>query len=197
MVFGGYDNGDISRCETWAYDQDEKAWEGRTPFISPAGRRLASYAYIGDGTGFLFGGIGNSDVLHGDTWIYDYQNNSWTLLDACLLFNNYFIKNTRYGISVTTNTYVTLIATDNHWGNDSGPHHPVLHPGGTGDTISGNIEFSPWIINDPVEIDQKEEEGEKEDNSIPAFEWILLSQAVIISAIVQVFKKKTQLFSTK
>lgn len=36
-------------------------------------------------------------------------------------------------------------AADNWWGNPSGPFHPTLNPDGTGDPVSDNVEFDPWL----------------------------------------------------
>ena len=144
MVFGGYDNHGLSVQEIWAYDPGENAWVHRTPLLSPAGRRLASSTSIGDGKGFLFGGIGNFDRIHGDTWIYNYHKNSWTPIGICAVINNRFINNTVFGINVTADTQVPYDSTRNYWGNDSGPYHLRLNPLGGGDTISDNLAFSPW-----------------------------------------------------
>jgi len=38
-----------------------------------------------------------------------------------------------------------LNATDNWWGNASGPCHSG-NPGGTGDPISGNVDYTPWLL---------------------------------------------------
>lgn len=43
------------------------------------------------------------------------------------------------------NTVDALIdARSNWWGSTSGPYHPVLNPLGTGDTVSDNVDFTPW-----------------------------------------------------
>ncbi|MCX8173519.1 MAG: fibronectin type III domain-containing protein [Thermoplasmata archaeon] len=35
-------------------------------------------------------------------------------------------------------------ATDNWWGNNTGPRHLILNPNGTGGNITGNVKFIPW-----------------------------------------------------
>jgi hypothetical protein len=40
---------------------------------------------------------------------------------------------------------VTIVAQDNWWGHPSGPFHPGLNPGGTGDEVSDFVEFDPWL----------------------------------------------------
>jgi hypothetical protein len=39
----------------------------------------------------------------------------------------------------------TLNATYNLWGAASGPYHPTANPGGTGDDVSDNVVFAPWL----------------------------------------------------
>ena len=69
-------------------------------------------------------------------------------------FNNIY-GNTPYGIDNSANTVAAFDATNNWWGeNDkSGPYHPTLNPSGTGDAVSGNVTFDPWIgkVNDKTE----------------------------------------------
>ena len=37
-------------------------------------------------------------------------------------------------------------ARNNWWGDPSGPFHPLLNPAGTGDEVSDNVDFEPWLI---------------------------------------------------
>ena len=39
---------------------------------------------------------------------------------------------------------MSLNATENWWGNDSGPYHAELNPNGTGDGVCDSIDFSNW-----------------------------------------------------
>jgi len=51
--------------------------------------------------------------------------------------------NTNYGIEGSSNNIATLDATNNWWGDESGPTHSA-NPGGTGDIVSDNVDFSPF-----------------------------------------------------
>jgi hypothetical protein len=42
-----------------------------------------------------------------------------------------------------------LDATNNWWGDASGPYHPVQNPGGLGDDVGDNILFDPWLTAPP------------------------------------------------
>ena len=57
--------------------------------------------------------------------------------------NNIIEGNTRGGILNKVQTEVD--ATNNWWGDPSGPHHPTLNPNGKGDKVSGNVLFKPWL----------------------------------------------------
>jgi len=53
-------------------------------------------------------------------------------------------------------------ATDNWWGNTSGPAH-ATNPTGTGNAVSDNVLFEPWakaVPDDPAEVETATETGE-------------------------------------
>jgi len=58
-------------------------------------------------------------------------------------------------------------ASYNYWGSSSGPSHPILNPNGTGDNVSDNVTFVPWLTV-PVKggIEEKLQQGENEINAI-------------------------------
>mgnify|MGYP001611281912 CR=1 FL=1 len=41
-------------------------------------------------------------------------------------------------------------AENNWWGNASGPYHTTLNPTGTGNNVSNNVDFIPWLTSDPL-----------------------------------------------
>ncbi len=49
-------------------------------------------------------------------------------------------------------SFISLNATYNWWGDPSGPYHPTLNPNGTGDKVSGNVLFKPWLTSLPHDI---------------------------------------------
>jgi parallel beta-helix repeat protein len=58
------------------------------------------------------------------------------------------IEGNRYGMAVSANVHV--IAENNWWGHLSGPYHASLNPSGQGDEITGDVDFDPWLITDPI-----------------------------------------------
>jgi len=57
-------------------------------------------------------------------------------------------------------------AENNNWGAVTGPYHPTLNPGGTGDSVSDNVDFEPWLGAETGSVVFEEDvgEGEKVDN---------------------------------
>jgi hypothetical protein len=56
--------------------------------------------------------------------------------------NNNIYDNTSFGIS---SLVTTVDATNNWWGDASGPQNPTSNPGGTGNAVNDNVIFDPWI----------------------------------------------------
>lgn len=67
--------------------------------------------------------------------------------------NNLIENNTDYGIDASDNFGFTFNATDNWWGNNSGPYHPTLNPTGTGNNVTDDVIFDPWTGKQVVEQD--------------------------------------------
>jgi len=59
-------------------------------------------------------------------------------------YNNIF-NNTEYGISTTDNNGYKIHATNNWWGDDSGPFHSSKNIQGKGDNVTNEVDFDPWI----------------------------------------------------
>jgi len=80
-----------------------------------------------------------------------------------------------FGLSVEEGT-TELYATNNSWGDDSGPFHEELNPGGVGNAIAGNLTgaeraFTPWrdSAGQPVYEyipDNDEDDGKYNENAI-------------------------------
>jgi len=67
-----------------------------------------------------------------------------------IVLNNIFL-NTDFGIHAENNGDI-VEATNNWWGNSSGPHHAVENPNGSGDNVTDLVVFSPWLnlrVNQP------------------------------------------------
>jgi len=60
--------------------------------------------------------------------------------------NNTIFGNTEYGIDAARNDNYPINATNNWWGDDSGPYHQANNTAGTGDNITDFVEFGPWLL---------------------------------------------------
>ena len=58
--------------------------------------------------------------------------------------NNIF-SNIEYGITVADTNGNNIEATNNWWGDNSGPYHPIINSNGSGDNVTDYAIISPWI----------------------------------------------------
>ena len=72
-------------------------------------------------------------------YVFDTQT---TLTGITINFNK-IVGNSECG--VLNEGGETLDATNNWWGDASGPYHKTLNPDGTGDAVSDNVDFEPWL----------------------------------------------------
>ncbi|GAF68752.1 unnamed protein product, partial [marine sediment metagenome] len=71
--------------------------------------------------------------------------------DQITLSNNVLTSNT---LAVDNNDGVAqLNAENNYWGNVTGPYHATSNPRGLGDSVSDNVDFKPWSIDELHNID--------------------------------------------
>ncbi|MBN1650542.1 MAG: T9SS type A sorting domain-containing protein, partial [Bacteroidales bacterium] len=64
--------------------------------------------------------------------------------------NNNIINNTNYGV-YNYDASVTVDATNNWWGDASGPYHADTNPTGIGNGVSDHVLFNPWYQS-PVDL---------------------------------------------
>jgi hypothetical protein len=62
--------------------------------------------------------------------------------------NSILAGNTSFGLNNTTGDAVT--ATNNWWGDASGPFHATANSTGTGNPVSDNVLFDPWLLAVPM-----------------------------------------------
>jgi len=79
IVFGGFDLATSrENNETWAYDVDASTWQRMDPTLSPSPRNYVAMAYDAGSDRVVLFGSGASSGVVGDTWAYDYDNDTWT-----------------------------------------------------------------------------------------------------------------------
>ncbi len=101
-----------------------------------------------DGAGDIMSPVGNPGIhdnifSNNTTHILGHANgtNPGRLLVG--IHNNNFWPVTSYGINNLSTNY-TISATQNYWGNPTGPYHLTLNPTGKGVTVSDRVNFDPW-----------------------------------------------------
>jgi hypothetical protein len=72
-----------------------------------------------------------------------------------------FEGNVVYGIR--NDSPVEAVAVDCWWGDISGPHHPSLNNRGTGNPVSDNVSFDPWIGKEELMNESESEEVPSEN----------------------------------
>lgn len=82
--------------------------------------------------------------LTGGVYGFGFHGGSVTLRD------NSFHNNTAYGVTNTSPAHTVIDATNNWWGDASGPKHPTTNPFGLGDKVSSYVLFNPWLGDDPL-----------------------------------------------
>ncbi|MCK4613238.1 MAG: right-handed parallel beta-helix repeat-containing protein, partial [Thermoplasmata archaeon] len=58
---------------------------------------------------------------------------------------NSIYSNPDYAVEADYNDGLDIHATQNYWGDPSGPHHPTKNPAGKGDGITDFVDFEPWL----------------------------------------------------
>ena len=142
IEFGGGGSGTVDGC-------DISACTGVASIDDSTSAGILATDYYGDGTvATVVNSIltGNSDGI-----AVGYASDDATLLTAHC---NDISGNIEYGIR---NVGITVVdAENNWWGDASGPTHSS-NSGGTGDTVSNNVDYDPWAgkitgPTDPVEV---------------------------------------------
>ena len=82
ILFGGQIEDHLVH-ETWTYRGEDNEWSRRFPLIAPPSRIISAMSYDSESNvTVLFGGLGSSYNNLGDTWIYEFQSNTWANVTA-------------------------------------------------------------------------------------------------------------------
>ncbi|MEA2076225.1 MAG: right-handed parallel beta-helix repeat-containing protein [Euryarchaeota archaeon] len=108
--------------------------------IYDMGLTYADTKTTGDGTYY------NSAILYGD--MYDVNMPISATISCNNIYDNY------WGLFVIDAYTGTVTAECNWWGHASGPTH-AGNPGGTGDAVSDNVDYDPWL---GAEVEEAESE---------------------------------------
>jgi hypothetical protein len=81
ILFGGYLMGIEFFDDTWAYDYNLDTWTKMNPSTRPAGRNYHAMAYDAQADRVILFGGGEWNKNFGDTWVYDYNSDTWTAME--------------------------------------------------------------------------------------------------------------------
>jgi hypothetical protein len=86
ILFSGHRRGGSTTLEswqeTWAYDCDSNTWTNRSPSNMPSPRIASTMAYDSESDVIvLFGGLCDGGQFNNETWVYDYNEDTWTNMD--------------------------------------------------------------------------------------------------------------------
>ncbi|MFW9849114.1 MAG: kelch repeat-containing protein [Candidatus Thorarchaeota archaeon] len=80
ILFSGRGVGPEKIASTWAYDYNTDSWQDLSPSTQPPWLRAHDMTYDNESdTIVLFGGSNVDDFAQDDTWLFDYNTNTWTL----------------------------------------------------------------------------------------------------------------------
>ena len=80
ILFGGRTAPNTFWLDTWAYDYDRNTWTEMHPPVSPPGRMNPGMVYDSAHDRIIMFGGAFGNQRRGDTWAYDYDGDTWTLL---------------------------------------------------------------------------------------------------------------------
>jgi parallel beta-helix repeat protein len=100
---------------------------------------------------------------------------------------NTIVDNEKFAMNATFNEGVSVDARQNWWGNNSGPHHPLSNPHGTGGNDTDNIAFFPWVtVQDGSLNGNEEEDTESGDSEFPYEEIISIILLLILLSMFSI-----------
>ena len=111
LIFGGYRTPDRHLGDTWLFDVKTDTWRELTPQSSPTPRGNMGMAYDAKSRRvILFGGSSDSEHPTSDTWVYDFESNTWMEMHPAVS------PKPQYGVGMVydfINEQVLLI--EGHW----------------------------------------------------------------------------------
>lgn len=69
---------------------------------------------------------------------------------SVVMHDNSIHDNAGYGVINTSSSQTVIDATNNWWGDPSGPYHGTANPNGKGNKVSNFVLFDPWLGYNPI-----------------------------------------------
>jgi hypothetical protein len=129
---------------------DEDKEDGSSVSVSGGGNTLTNnggygYYIFSAGDGDITVSLADEIVTGHDKGVYveDTGSPSTSSYNVAITMSD-ISSNTTAGIDNTVSG-LTLDAECNWWGNLRGPYHPTGNPSGTGNSVSDDVDFQPWL----------------------------------------------------
>ena len=116
----------------------------------------------------------------------------WNGSTGNLIENNSIHSNHEFGINTVANDSLTINASNNWWGDASGPNHPTENRGGKGDRVVANVLVTPWLTNLP---DWDEEDDDLDGGLLLLLLTIILAGLVL--GLFMIIHHPERIFSSK
>jgi len=98
---------------------------------------------LSEKVGINVGDVYDSSIVIEHNTFSDHDIDVWVQYEAATTVVNYNNFGTDYGIK-NDDTSAILDGQFNWWGDASGPYNATTNPSGTGDSVSDNVDYSPW-----------------------------------------------------
>jgi len=129
---------------------DSELFNGINVYSSPNNNITGNRVFSNGNGGIRIASDSDSSSV---TWNDIHENKEgvqfWMSNVNCIVRNNRIHNNTVFGLNCTAST-MTVDARMNWWGTPSGPYHSTLNPDGSGNEVSDNVDFIPWLGGEPV-----------------------------------------------
>ncbi|MCW4051153.1 MAG: hypothetical protein NWE89_15630 [Candidatus Bathyarchaeota archaeon] len=156
--------------QVWVYDYADDDWTELNTSPKPEGRYWFNLAYDTGGQMILFGGSGGGNNMMGDTWLYDYMENTWEQVDSDVTPSGRSCSSMVYD---SVNDLVVMFG-----GSDNGASDAM------DDTWILDMEIQQWSLVEETTTSTTDssEESEPPENRIPGlpFEAILLGVSFFV-----------------
>jgi len=94
---------------------------------------------------------------------------------------NQVFNNTDCGINANNNEGYKVDATNNWWGDTSGPYHSEINYRGRGDKVTDYVDFDPWL-DENGNIYEKDKNGDEDDDDNNT--WVLFLLIFILVVLL-------------
>ncbi len=134
-------------------------------------------------------------ILENQIGIFAFRPPGIVTISRCSIHGN-----SQYGISTPFFNAHSVLASNNYWGDKTGPHHIRTNPDGKGDRVEDEIIFSPWYESDRFLTLRYTPEPKDKGTSYDDLDILIFTLIFLIAPLVighKKFKEREELESHK